>query len=291
MLPLPIDDDLKRDVSRVEQKRQLLEGMVEITRAIENMQASLNAVLVLGVASKELPEDALNLYSALCDNLSNLPVKQIERYYDNLEILIRKQLNRILEYAGLDFSADDGIEFVILSSTEDEIDPLELLDAFKRTAQTAVSLRVLLRKRGVATAGSTIPVSPQIIRQHLVHLEQQEQVQRGRIRSKIEEMQQEIGQMIENPTYPAGMKSTLKGVVSNLARDLEQLARGVPVDRLSFVAETEEILPVDAQTVKAKEICIEAPAPSAREQGFSNRAMRWLNSPWDVAWEDLQEGG
>ncbi|MEJ2591049.1 MAG: hypothetical protein P8178_06575 [Candidatus Thiodiazotropha sp.] len=292
MQPLPPDDELKNDISRIEQKRQLLERIVDITHAIENMQASLNAVLVLGVASKDLPADALNLYSSLSASLCNLPVKQIERYYDNLEILIRKQLNRILEYAGLDFPEDDGVEFITLSSTRDGVDPLELLDAFKRTAQTAVSLRVLLRKRGVATPGAAIPVSPQVIRQQLVRLEEQEQIQRTRIKHKIVEMQEDVRRMIDNPAYPAGMQAMLREVVGNLQQDLDQLARGAPVDRLSFVAEMQEIVPVEAQAVEMEEITIEAPAPvSAETSGFSGKAMRWLNSPWDVGWDDLQEEG
>jgi hypothetical protein len=291
MLPRPIDDNLKRDISRVEQTRQLLERIVDITRAIENMQASLNAVLVLGVASGELPEDGLNLYSMLSDNLHNLPLKQIECYYDNLEILIKKQLSRILTYAGVDFSTDEEIEFITRSSTPEEVDALELLDAFKRTAQMAVSLRVLLRKRGVATVGSTMPVSSHVIQQHLAHLQAHEQVQRSRICSKIGALQQELDLIIENPASPAAMKSMLKGVASHLQRDLEQLVRGVTVDRLSFTAEIEEILPTEKSTVEVDEIRIEAAAPPARAPGFSKRAVRWLNSPWDVTWDDLQEEG
>ena len=58
MMPARIkNDDLKRDFSVIEQKRRVLEQVVVITRAIENLQQSLNAVLVLGVASKALPED------------------------------------------------------------------------------------------------------------------------------------------------------------------------------------------------------------------------------------------
>lgn len=239
MLPLPIDDELGSDVSRFDQKRRLLEQIVDVTRVIESLQASLNAVLVLGAASKDPPEDALDYCSALSANLRNLPVRQIERYYDNLEILIRKQLNRILAYADLDFSVDDEIEFFTLSSTPDAIDPLELLEAFKRTAQTAVSLRVLLRKRGVAAPGSTIPISEQSIQQKLAHLEAQEKAQRTRIKAGIEEMQEELGWMIDNPAYPAGMKATLRDMAGNLQRNMVKLASGVPVERLSFATETE----------------------------------------------------
>jgi hypothetical protein len=282
---------LKQDVAALEKKRQVLEQIVDITRAIESMQESLNAVLVMGVASKDLPEDALKLYSSLSDSMRNLPVNKIKEYYANLELIVKKQLNRILDYSGIDFSDDDQVEDITLSSESDEQSPVELLNAFKRTAQTAVSLRVLLRKRGVQTPGSALPTSTEALKQHLSHLEQHEQVQRGRIKEKIEEMKQDVSSMIDNPAYPEGMKTMLRDVAGNLEKDLQLLQRGAPIERLSFVTETEEIVATDTETMVVEEITLEevsAPDESARA-GFSETAIRWLNSPWDVSWDDLQQ--
>jgi hypothetical protein len=289
-MPSQIDSaDMKRDVSGLEQKRRMLEQIVDITKAIESLQESLNAVLVMGVASKDLPEDALKLYGALSNSLRNLPIKKIREYYDNLEIIIGKQVNRIMNYASVDFSADDEIEFITLSSEDDAQSPLELLEAFKRTAQTAVSLRVLLRKRGVPTPGSPLPISAQMIKDQLQHLEAQEQQQREKIKTKIEEIKQDVQGMIDNPAYPDGMKCMLREVVGNLERDLAQLARGAPVERLSFVT---EIVVNETESVEVEEITIEAVVapPSENASSFSRSAARWLNSPWEVSWSEVQKG-
>jgi DNA-binding FrmR family transcriptional regulator len=282
---------LKQDVAGLEKKRQILEQIVAITRAIESMQESLNAVLVMGVASKDLPEDALKLYSSLCGSMRNLPVNRIKAYYANLEILVKKQLNRVLNYSGIDFNDDDQVEFITLSSESHEQSPVELLDAFKRTAQTAVSLRVLLRKRGVQTPGSVLPANAKTLKQHLSHLEAHEQVQRRRIKEKIEEMKEDVTRMIDNPACPEGMKTMLRDVVGNLDQDLQLLQRGAPVDRLSFVAETEEIVGTDTGEMVVEEITVEEiPAVDAPDKGgFSETAIRWLNSPWDVSWDDAKE--
>lgn len=282
---------LKQDVAGLEKKRQILEQIVDITRAIESMQESLNAVLVMGVASKDLPEDALKLYSALSGSMRNLPVNKIKEYYANLEILVKKQLNRVLNYSGVDFEDDQQVEFITLSSESDEQSPVELLDAFKRTAQTAVSLRVLLRKRGVQTPGSALPASTDALKQQLNHLQQHEQVQRGRIQEKIEEMKEDVSRMIDNPVYPETMKAMLRDVAGNLEQDLQLLQRGAPVERLSFVAETEEIVATDTQEMEVEEITIEdVPAPAEPDQGgFSKTAVAWLNSPWDVSWDDAKD--
>ncbi|MCU7854945.1 MAG: hypothetical protein KZQ79_04505, partial [Candidatus Thiodiazotropha sp. (ex Lucinoma borealis)] len=87
------NDTMQADISALESKRLILQQIVDITKAMESMQDSLNAVLVLGVASKDIPEDALNLYSSLSDSLRNLPVNKIKVYFNNLELIIKSQLD------------------------------------------------------------------------------------------------------------------------------------------------------------------------------------------------------
>ena len=280
------NDSMQNDIANLEDKRRILQQIVDITNAIESMQDSLNAVLVLGVSSKEIPEKALNLYSSLSDSLRNLPVKQIKVYFDNLEAIIKSQLEKILHYSGLDFSDGEEIEFISLSSEEAKENPLDLLDEFKRTAQTAVSLRVLLRKRGVPTPGSAIPIAPEVIKKQLVELDNQEQQQRAKAEQKIDEMQADVENMLANPDYPDGMKDILKGVVSNLQRDKKLLSSGASLSKLSFVAESHEIVGVEEiaveESIEVTELEETDPA-----MGFSDVASRWLNSPWDVSWKEI----
>ncbi|MES9981698.1 MAG: hypothetical protein ABW107_23550, partial [Candidatus Thiodiazotropha sp. 6PLUC5] len=92
----PLTDNMQNDIAKLEDKRRILQQIVEITNAIEGMQESLSSVLVLGVPSKDLPESALNLFSSLSESLRNLPVKQIQVYFNNLETLIKSQLEKIL---------------------------------------------------------------------------------------------------------------------------------------------------------------------------------------------------
>jgi hypothetical protein len=281
-----LNEMMRTDIANLEDKRKILQQIVEITKAIESMQESLNAVMVLGVPSKEIPEKALQLYGALSDSLRNLPVKQIQVYYANLESVVKRTLDRILAFSDQDLSSDEGIEFITLSSTTQEESPMDLLDEFKRTAQTAVSLRVLLRKRGVQTPGATIPISREILHQKLVDLDRQEQVQRTRAEEKIREMQTEVQQMLANPNYPEAMKQILSGVVSNLERDKKLLRAGVPLNKLSFVMENHQIAGVEEVAVE-EEIEIIALPEEDSATSFSSAASRWLNSPWEVSWKEV----
>ena len=156
----PQDPKLQQDIAAIEDKRRILEQMVNIAQAIEHLQVSLESVLILGAPSSDLPEEALNLYSSISDSLRNLPVNKIKEYLKNLEAIIRRQLEQILHFSGTDLTADDSVELLFLSSDGSDQTPLEMLEEFKRTAQTAISLRVLLRRRGVASAVSWPAPSP-----------------------------------------------------------------------------------------------------------------------------------
>ncbi|MCB1857156.1 MAG: hypothetical protein KDI63_02740 [Gammaproteobacteria bacterium] len=284
------DVTLQEDISAIEKKRRVLEQIVAITHAIEHLQASLDSVLVLGMASKEIPENALSLYSSLNENLRNLPVKKIQEYQKNLEAVIRQQLDKILQLSGIDFNSDQAIANFCRNEDVAGHNSVALLEDFKRTAQTAVSLRVLLRKRGVPTSGTALPVPKAVIVQQLEQLDRQEQQQRAKVKIKIEEMQQDIDRMLENPTYPSGMKQILASARENLGKDIEALDAGAALGTLSFVADVQNLTAIGEEQSDGVEI-VAAPVKPERELSFSATASRWLNSPWDVSWQKIKDSG
>lgn len=282
----PQDPKLQQDIAAIEDKRRILEQMVNIAQAIEHLQVSLESVLILGAPSSDLPEEALNLYSSISDSLRNLPVNKIKEYLKNLEAIIRRQLEQILHFSGTDLTADDSVELLFLSSDGSDQTPLEMLEEFKRTAQTAISLRVLLRRRGVASAGSPLPVARETIEQQIALLEVEEKKQRRNVRQKVSEMKDEIAKMIENPAYPEGLKEILKGVRRNLEKDLNSIDKGHKLSSLSFVTDAGEI--TDIQEVSCDESA-SADAAQEQERSLSESARLWLNTPWDVSWEDVRQ--
>lgn len=276
---------LQRDISAIQDKRQVLEQIINIAQTIESMQTSLESVLILGVPSRDLPEEALNLYSSISDNLRNLPVNKIKDYLRNLEAIIRKQLEKILHYSNSDLSSDDSVELLFISSDGSDQSPLQMLEDFKRTAQTAVSLRVLLRRRGVATEGSPLPVARKEIEHQITRLEWEEQKQRGKIRLKISEMKVDIERMIDNPAYPDGLKEILRGVNRNLENDLKNIDLGVKLSSLSFVTDADEITGIQDISTDTAEPEESGPAEQA---SLAESARLWLNTPWDVTWEEVR---
>lgn len=282
------ETDYQQDIAAIEGKRRVLEQIVEITRAIESMQKSLNSALMLGLPSKDMPEEAYQLYRSLSDSIRNLSTNKIRDYLSNMELIIKSQLEKILGYSGIE--CDDGatVESVFMAGDGVDENPLDLLEEFKRTAQTAVSLKVLLKQRGVGTEGLTLPVPQEAIKQQLQHLDEQEQRQRLRARDKITGMKQDIDGMLQNPAYPEAMKAMLKDVQRNLDQDLGRIDAGGSLASLSFIADAESVTALEAP----EEIVLEAPSAEGETdtRGFSEMASRWLNTPWDTSWDDIKKG-
>lgn len=290
MLPNEMDSELQQDISRIDEKRKVLEQIVEITQAIEQMQDSLNAVLILGEPSSDLPPEAAKLFQDLSGRMQNLPTNQIKDYLQKLERVINSQLEEVLRYSGFDFDSDEAIEILTLSgdSADSETSPIEMLRDFKRTSQTAVSLRVLLKKRGVSTAGAVISVPKQVIEKQFKALEEKEQQQRKKVKEKVVEMKEDINAMIENPDYPDAMKEVLNGVLDNLDSDIKLIESGGKMDKLSFMMDTEEITEAVQQEDEVEEIVLETPG-EAKKRSMADKANEWLNSPWSTSWKDIKD--
>lgn len=147
MLSNDYEATLKEDIEVIESKRQLLEQLVAVTQAIEQMQESLQAVLILGASSKEISEHALNFYNRTSNSFKNLPVTKLQEYHQNLDAVIRSQLKSILHFSDITCCSSEAVEVLHIAYGEENENPLLMIEEFKRTAQTAVSLKILLRKR------------------------------------------------------------------------------------------------------------------------------------------------
>lgn len=282
-------DLIKKDISDIDDKRKVLEQIVNITTAIEQMQDSLHSCLVLGLPSKEFPKEALQLYKSLSGSIQHLPVSKVKEYLNNLETVINSQLKKILQLSGMNFSSDETVEILFLSSESEENSIIDLLNDFKRTAQTAVSLRVLLKKRGVSTPGSVMPVSREMIQQQLQHLEEEDKQQRSKIKVQIMEMKESLQVMIENPAYPEAMKSMLTGVMDNLENDLHCIDAGGKLEELSFVTENQELtVPEEQSEEQNQAVQQNEPDSNKQKSSLSKAANRWLNSSWDTSWQDVK---
>lgn len=263
MMPVSADHQLQnQDLSDLERRRLILNRIVDIARAIESMRESLQAVLLMGLASNDLSKQAPRGYDAFSDTMHTLSSGEVSEHHTNLELIVNMQLNRILSYSSIDFSSAEGGEFIKRSHKSDPQSPLKLLNAFKRTAQTAVSLRMLLHKRGVPTPGSVLSASNEELKRHLTHLARQLADQRGRITRQIKLVEAEIVRVIDNRYIAGAIKRMLHEEATNLNQDRRLLAEGGSIACLSFIAASDESVTAGTEAREFDGIAIETRAPA-----------------------------
>ncbi len=278
------------------EKQGLLRQVVGITRAIEKMREALEAMVVLGESSTNLPREMLTFYRALSIKTERQPTDSIKRYLMRLEDITRQGLSEILQFANADpdcLDLEDQRTDQTLLSERVQV----LIREFQRRAKTAVSLKVLLHRRGVDTPGATLPVPLSRIREQLVRLEMRERRQRELVKRQISGIHADIRRMLGGEQYPEQMKSVLRGVLQGLEKDLQVITAGGRLEDLHFSFERietgERPRPVSehesAETPDQCDVQEEPPATGVKRMGFFRHLWRWLNTPWAVTWKILGE--
>jgi hypothetical protein len=283
-------------IDLLNEKRGLLKQVVGITRAIEKMREALEAMVILGESSANLPREILTFYRALSIKTERQPTDSIKRYLMRLEDITRQGLSEILQFAHVDHDPLD-LEEARADQRLLSARVQGMIREFQRRAKTAVSLKVLLRRRGIDTPGATLPVPLTRIREQLAKLEIKERRQRELVRARISEIHADIQRMFDNEQYSEEMKSVLRGVLRGLERDLQAIAAGGRLEDLSFSfeqIETGERIRVAAEEESAKapdpsDSKKEPPAAGVKRMGFFRHLWLWLNTPWAVTWGTLKK--
>jgi hypothetical protein len=265
------------------------------------MQHSLKSVLILGQPSTSIPKGMLKYFHILSNKIKQKTTEKIGWYLDNLEGLIKFNLQGIINIT----MEDHDVSGSKVVSDQTDIGysdyALNLLNEFKRQSQTAVALKILLQQRGVYTAGANFKESVQQIEGHIERLKKKEENQKKQLTTYISEMHSDLSHMLKNDQYSDEMKKVVRKVMTNLEGDQKAIEQGGNLDelQLSFeivetgeerkkdpvevqkqvVTETEEYLEELDQTDKVKTI--------STKSGFLATLLRWLNTPWNVSWRDI----
>lgn len=285
------------ELHAIHEKREALLRVVKITQAVERLLKGMQAVLLLGQSSSAIPKQAIKAYESLSSKTAMLPTKQLKLRLDKLDAYVLGVLERILEIAGIDHelleqSITDPHEEVKAGDTETG----QLINDFRRSAQTSVALRVLLRERGATSPALKFSVPQNIIQQHIGELSTREETCRKQIEVNIESIQQATQGILLNENASDELKATLKLIQKNLQRDLKHVKAGKSIDDMPMMIEVVELQdhyqldePADTsnqQTEALKQDLQES--TSLGKPGFFSRLKRWISSPISVCWKDIK---
>lgn len=284
------------DLKILEDKREALEQAVKIALHIERLHGSLEATLLMGRPTSELPEDALATLEELEGSVKSQPIDRLKESLAALEKVVQSRLSQILKISEMDAEA-------LIASGAGEVETL--LRDYRKQAQTAVALRILLHSRGVATAPTELHVPVEQIRARLTVVEQKERAYRRIIKTEIVAMITETGRMLANDGLSPTMRHFLVASNEDLQRNLEHLDSGKKITSMPVAIEiiemgereissfdtapsstqTTEIPAVQKQRLIAPmEYTPALPKQVKQKKGFFARLFQWMTTPDQITW-------
>lgn len=280
-------------------KKETLQNVVKIAQAVNRLQKGLQAALLMGGPISRTSRHAIKFFADFQAEVNHQPSNILQQDLQELDRLVRADFGRILaiahaseKYLPLTPTAPDS------ASDPESAAINKLLDEFRRRAQTAICLRIILRERGIASQPLELPVPEEVIQKQITVLEEKEKRFKEKIRTDVVAMQRDVDAMLSNASFPDAIKRELADTRLGLQRDLEHIDAGKDLDDLPFPVEAIESVeaapaPFDAAPSKIQSAAVRSATtpgyqhkPSkAVKRGFFLRVWIWANTPEDVTWD------
>ncbi len=296
--------DPRDELSRVQRKRKALQQVFRITEAVERLYSGLESVLVLDEPAIRLPAQALTAFNDLSGKTQMLSKARLVKSLEAVDADVRRNLAGILDLVDEAGRRVDELEGGESAPMEDQA--AAFIQGFRRKAQTAVALRVLLHKRGVGQVPQASTIPKQELTKRLQDLVVREQVCRKRIKEGVTEFRNDTAKILANQEIPGPIKDKVREVVKRLEEELRELEAGIKADGRSLQLETvilhakDFVEEPEAPTKEAEpepEPDLEPEedhpqgieTPHTEQLGFWRRLRLWLMSPWSVSWRGLRK--
>jgi len=277
----------------LEHKMDTLEGLVLIAQSMERLQDSLQSVLQMGESASRIPRSILKTFTNLNEKTIILPTNQLQASLTNLDKIVEIKLATIMSLTSSEPNPD-AKNNVFQAASVNDVDYEErigkLVVEFKRTAQTAVALRVLLKERGVFHKPIDISRKSNIIYKQLNNLKLQQKFYRKKIINGIVELKNDAEQVYKNTHLPIDSRKLAKQMYHYLEKDLLHIKAGKRIEEMPMAVEILECHDVTEMVLEDEntnqEPLLEEKPKS--EKTSAKKLWRWLTTPTDVSWDDIK---
>ncbi len=282
--------DIDKQLDSLEAGRGVLEKLLTAATSLESLRVGLESSLQLGQQMNELPVEALQLYHALGSKIRQLSDSDVLLRLQGLDIKVQINLEEIIPlveaYSGSVANVKKDPTIIILS---------DKVDKFKRLAKTAITLRVLLYKRGLKTEPLALSVPEHIVLGKLKLVESKEKKYRDDIKETIGVLEQDITALLNSGRCPNTMKQMLQATLCDLAYNKEHVDAGLSIQELPVSMELVEFSDVKKKPrvitaqKQARRPTAKKPTKATTSSGTGQKIkppswwrmlIRWLNEPW-----------
>lgn len=281
------------ELQALRERRRALERLVRVAQVIERLHRGLEAALLLGQTPRELAHKAQGFLRHLDQQTLIQPTRDLQTALGSLDREVQAALARIMAFARGERELGERIAAEVQPSAElGEV--FALLGRFRRSAQTAVALRLLLRDRGVSIAPVRLEIAREEIQAQILVLKEREGICRTLVRDEIAHLQSSLEGLLADDRLAEGARTMLRSVLDDLNRNLAHLEAGGSVDELPVAVEVIELAEALPAPVPVQPAGVSPPSPAPgpatpRRVGLLRHLWLWLTGPWRQGWKDIEK--
>jgi hypothetical protein len=296
--------EVEERYKQIHDRRSALERVLKLAIVIEQLNSTLEGVLISGQGGGALPQQASKFYDQLSEYYRSLPDEVVQKLLGNLELGVSNNLQPILQITRIANGSDES-----LTLPGDEVDPSAFVKEFAENTKLLVGLRVMLYKRDVPTRKLHLELHRHTIESRLQQLEEQESHYREHVRGEIGDLRDDVAVLLATPgPLDASMREMLEQTYKDLNNAREHLDGGGDLSEIPVLVESIEISskPMNcdefrgefkniglSKTPKSPKVELEVKQPeleepAEQELGFWETLMKWLNTPFRVSWSDIK---
>lgn len=293
-----------QQVLLLEKKRAVLQGLIHLSEALEQLRSGLQAMLQLGGGGQaQLSLRDMRAFETIRARVAALSDTELRASINTLDQRVQQSLGQMCQLA-LQLVDDARTSALDLEQIQPRV------NEFNRFARTAIAMRILLERRGQSIAPLQLPLPQQEIEQRLHSVSEKERGMTQALVKHIQDMRSDLALMLENPACSSSQQQFYQVLDQALAANLSHIEAGLSLAELPMPIDSIE---VGEQPLRAEpQAPTEAPAepepepeaePAAAPQtdaaampqsteplGFVPRLKAWLHSPWHVGWKDVGRG-
>jgi hypothetical protein len=296
--------DIGQQLDQISRKRQALEQLLLLAHQLSRMQGGMGMLQQM-LKPSQAPGRKATALEQLCDALAPRSTDELRRQLAALDELIARELSSVVVLSRLT-RAEFIQRYCESKGAADAAALLEKqLEEFRRNSQTNVAVRYVLHGRGIQLKAAELPISQEAVAQRLEALRTEEQQCREQLTQQARELLVDIEAAIANPDCSAAElarqmagKLRIEGTLKMLeqGRSLEDLPRELTGDDAPILAAMAR--PAVEADNAARLAQPAAPRAAAKQTkplepekplGFWKKFKRWLNTPWETGWKDIDK--
>lgn len=300
-----------RALQQLEESRSFLQRLIGAASSIEGLKYSIEDMLAQGDPTSDDQPQMARFIEGLGRKVRNMSNAEVVLRLEKLDRRISGLFARLLPVIERISAGDVPFDDHLLNESSNDI------GALKRLSRTALAIRGMLARRGVAIPDFRLPLDRVQLQKKLFAIAREEQRARREVIQQVREMGSDIRAMLGRVDLPEVMRHLLDQMQAGLLANLEHLRAGHSVAELPLPIEEASFnvpLPQDSGVLEGQ-APLTSPEPSAEDQTGTLRTPRnqaaptaspsldgmpppgllktlwlWVKSPWDVSWQDIRQG-